>query len=180
MAIGACLFAVASLSAFWPWQMEQEDSPAKSNVHPMNSVPGASVDSSPQATGDASAGKSGYTYTRFGLWSASKIDPTPSVQQGRQHTPSSAPDTQSASAMPSSPPDDQKPVGEGEGPGVLDSANFRSVQEDTTRRSNPRQVHQGKRSKTHNGRVNKSQGFRFADIKSRLRTLWHQIVARSK
>ena len=180
VAIGACLFAVAALSAFWPWQTEQEDFPAKSNVHPMSSVPGASMDSSPQATGDASPGKSAYTYTRFGLWSASKIDPTPSVQQGRQHTPSSALDTQSASAMPSSAPDDQKPIGEGEGPEVLDSPSSRSVQEDTTRSSNPRQVHQRKRSKTHNGRVNKSQGFRFADIKSRLRTLWHQIVARNK
>jgi hypothetical protein len=180
VAIGACLFAVASLSAFWPWQTEQEDSPAKNNVHPMNSVPGASVDSSPQATGDPSPGKSAYTYTRFGLWSASKINPTPWVQQGRQDEPSSASETQSASAMPSSPPDDQKPVGEGEGPGVSDSARSRSVQEDTTRMSNPRQVRQGKRSKRHNERVNKSQGVRFADIKRRLRALWHQIVARSK
>jgi hypothetical protein len=179
VAIGACLFAVASLSAFWPWQTEQADSPAKSNVHQMNSVPGASVDSSPQASGDASAGKSAYTYTRFGLWSASKIDPTPSVQQERQDTPSSVLDTQSASAMPSSPPGDQKPVGEGEGPGVLESESSRSVQ-DTARMSNPRQVRQGKRSKRHNGRVNKSQGFRFANIKRRLRTLWHQIVSRSK
>jgi cytoskeletal protein RodZ len=179
--IGACLFVVASLFAFWPWQTEHKNSPEESNLHSIHSVPDASVDSSPQATEDASAGKSAHTYTRFGLWSASKTGPTPSFQQGRPDTPSSTLDTQPASAMSSSPSNDQKPAGAGESSGVLDSESARSLQEDTTRMSNPRQVHQGKlRSKRHNGRFSKSKGFRFADIKGRLRTLWHQIVARSK
>jgi hypothetical protein len=90
-------------------------------------------------------------------------------------------DTQPASAIPSSPSDDQKPVGEGERLGALDTASARSVQEDTARISSRRQGRQAKsRSKSHSGRDSKSQGLRFADIKSRLRRLWHQIVARSK
>ena len=122
-----------------------------------------------------------YTYTRFGLWAASKTDPTPSVQQAPQETPSSTPDTQPASATPSSIVGYQKPVGEGESLGALDTASAKSVQEDTTANRVIGDRAQGKsRSKSHNGRVSKSQGLRFAEIKSRLRTLWHQIVARSK
>lgn len=176
--IATGLFAVASLTAFWPWQTEPEDSLEKGNLQPMHPGPSASLDSLPQAPGDASAGKSAYTYTRFGLWSASKADPTPSVQQGRQDTTSSTLDTQPASAMPSAPPDDQKPANEAESRGALDTASARAVQEDTTRTSSRRQ---GKlRSKSHNGRSSKSHGLRFADIKSRLSRLWRQIVAKNK
>jgi len=179
--IATGLFAVASLTAFWPWQTEPEDSLEKGNLQPMHPGPSASLDSLPQAPGDASAGKSAYTYTRFGLWSASKTGPTPSVQQGRQDTTSSTLDTQPGSAMPLSPSDDQKPVGEGESLGALDTASARSVQEETTRISSRRQWRHAKsRSKNHSRRDSKSQGLRFADIKSRLRRLWHQIVARSK
>src|ERR1700674_3384923 len=179
VAITASLIAVASLSSFLPWQMNGESS-EEGNVHPMNSGPSASLDSLPQAPGDASASKSPYTYTPFGLWAGSKTGPTP-VQQGRQDTPSSTPDTQPASAIPSSPSDDQKPVGEGESLGALDTASARSVQEDTTRISSRREGRRGKsRPKSHNGRDSKLQRWRFADIQSRLRTLWHQILARSK
>ena len=179
IAIG--LFVVASLFAFWPWQTEHEESLEKGNLQPMHSDPSASLDSLPKAPGDASASKSAYTYTRFGLWAASKTGPTPSVQQGNQDKPSSTPDTQPASAMPSSPSDDQKPVGEGESLGALDTTSARSVQEDTTRISSRREGRQRKsRPKSHNGRNSKSQGLRFADIKSRLRTLWHKFLARNK
>jgi hypothetical protein len=179
--IATGLFAVASLAAFWPWQTEHEESLEKSNLQPMHPGPSASLDSLPQAPGDASEGKSAYTYTRFGLWSASKTGPTPSVQQGRQDTTSSTLDTQPGSAMPLSPSDDQKPVGEGERLGALNTASARSVQEETTRISSRRQWRHAKsRSKSHSRRDSKSQGLRFADIKSRLRRLWHQIVARSK
>jgi hypothetical protein len=173
--IATGLFAVASLFSFWPWQTEHEESLEKGNLQPMHPDPSASMDSLPKAPGDASASKSAYTYTRFGLWAASKTGPTPSVQQGGQNTPSSTPDTQPASAMPLSPSDDPKPVGEGETLGSLDTASARSVHKKTRRE----QGRQGKsRSKSHNGRASKS--LRFADIKSRLSTLWHQIVARNK
>jgi hypothetical protein len=181
LVVGTGIFAVASLSSFWPWQTEREESLEKGNLQPMHSDPSASLDSLPKAPGDASASKSAYTYTCFGLWADSKTGPTPSVQQRRQDIPSSTPDTPPASAMPSSPSDDQKPVGEGESLGALDTTSARSVQEDTTRISSRREGQQGKsRPKSHNGRNSKSQGLRFADIKSRLRTLWHQFLARSK
>jgi hypothetical protein len=180
-AIGTCLFAVAALFAFWPWRTEHEDSLEAGNLHPMHSVLGASADSSPQATGDAAVTNPRYTYTRLGLWAASKTDPTPPVQPAPHETPSSTTGTQAASATPWSMSDHQKPVGDGESLGALDTASVRSVQENTTGMGNRRQVRQRKsHSKSHNGRVNKSQGLRFADIKSRLRTLWRQIVARSK
>jgi hypothetical protein len=148
-AIGGCLFAVASLFAFWPWQTEREDSSEEAKLHSMRSVPSGSMDPSARTTGDASASKP-------------------------QDTFSSTPDTAPASATPSLPTDDQKPVGDGEN----DTASARSWQGDTTRMSNQRQGRQGKpRSKRHNGRVSKSQGSRFADI---LRTFWRKIVAKSK
>src|SRR5258708_15511742 len=102
VAIAASIAAVALLSSFLPWQMNGESS-KEGNVRLMNSGSSASL---PKAPGDASASKSAYTYTRFGLWAASKTGPTPSVQQGSQDTSSSTPDTQPASAMPSSPSDD--------------------------------------------------------------------------
>ena len=179
--IATGLFAVASLFAFWPWQTEHEESLKKGNLQPMHSDPSVSLDSLPMAPGDASASKSAYTYTRFGLWADSKTGPTPSVQQRRQDIPSSIPDTPPAGAMPSSPSDDQKPVGEGESLGPLDTTSAGSVQEDITRISSRRQGRQGKsRPKSHNGRNSKSLGWRFADIKSRLRTLWYRFLARNK
>ena len=179
VAIGTCLFAVASLFAFWPWQPEHEDSLEEGNLHPMHSVPSASEDSSPKATGDASVANP--TYTRFGLWAASKTGPTPSVQPGPRETPARPADTQSGSATPWSSSDDQKPVGNGESLRAQDTDSIRSGRDGPTRTSNRREVSQGKsRSKSHNARLSKSQGLRFADIKSRLRTLWRQIVASSK
>ena len=162
-------------------QTAHEDSLDEGNLHPMHSVPNASVDSAPKATGDVSVANPTYTYTRFGLWAASKTGPTPSVQSGPRETPSSSTDTQPAGATPWSPSDDQKPVDEGESLRAQDTTSIRSVRDGPTRISTRRQVGQGKsRSKSHNGRLSKSQGLRFADIKSRLRTLWRQIVARSK
>jgi hypothetical protein len=151
--IGGCLFAVASLFAFWPWPTEREDSSEEANLHSMHSVPDGSMDSPARITGDDSASKPLDTF-------------------------SSTPDTPPASATPSSASDDQKPVGDGESLGAHDTASARSWQGNTTRMSNQRQAHQGKpRSKRHNGRVSKSQGLGFADI---LRTFWRKIVAKGK
>jgi hypothetical protein len=87
LVVGTGIFAVASLSSFWPWQTEREESLEKGNLQPMHSDPSASLDSLPKAPGDASASKSAYTYTCFGLWADSKTGPTPSVQQRRIYLP---------------------------------------------------------------------------------------------
>jgi hypothetical protein len=151
--IGGCLFAVVSLFAFWPWQAERGESSEEANLHSMHSVPGGSIDSPARITEDASASKP-------------------------QDTFSSTPDTPPASATPSSPTDDQKPIGDGESLGVHDTASARSWQGDTTRMSNQRQARRGKpRSRRHNARASKPQGLRLADI---LRTFWRKIVAKSK
>ena len=150
--IGGCLFVVAALFAFWPWPTEREDSSEEANLHSMHSAPGGSMDSSVRITADAST-------------------------SNPQDTFSSKPDTPPASATPSSPSDDQKPVGDSES-FAQDTAGARSLQGDTTRMSNQRQARQGKsRSKRNNRKVSKSQGSRFADI---LRTFWRKIVAKSK
>jgi hypothetical protein len=97
----------------------------------MYPAPGASLNSSPQATGDASASKPAYAYTRFGLWVAPNISPTPSAPRGLQDERSTAPATQSASATPSLRPDvNQNATGEAERSAARESASVNFMQED--------------------------------------------------
>src|SRR5258705_12355406 len=105
----------------------------------MHSVPSGSMDSSARITADAST-------------------------SNPQDTFSSKPDTPPASATPSSPSGDQKPVGDGES-FAQDTAGARSLQGDATRMSNQRQARQGKsRSKRHKRKVSKSQGCGFPAV----------------
>jgi hypothetical protein len=178
VAIATSLFAVVWLLWFVPWQTKDGVSLAAGNLHSMRSDRSGSLDSSPQVTGDTSVSKPGYTYTRFGLWVAANTGPTPSVQQVRQDTPPTTPVAQPASPTPSPHSDvDPEAAGEAESLQAHDSASARSVQEGPARTTNRREGHRGKsRPKGHNGRASVSEGSRFADIKTRLRALWHQIV----
>jgi hypothetical protein len=182
VAIAASLFAAVWLFWFVGWQTRHGISPAEANLHSRHSGPSVSLDSSPQTTGDASLSKPAYTYSRFGLWVAPNTGPTPSIEQRPQDTLSSTPIAQPATTTPSARSDvDQKAAGEVESLRAQDNASAASLQGEPTRTINRQDGHRGKsRSKGHNGRVSASEGLRFAKIRSRLRALWHQIVARNK
>ena len=169
VAIAGSLIAVVWIFWFVPWQTKQEVTPVEH---------GAPLDLLPQSTGNASASKPAYTYSRLGLWVAPNTGPTPSVQRGPQDTPSSTPGAQAASEAPLPPPDfDQKTAGEVESLQDHDSASATSAEEDPTRIINRQHGHRGKsRPKGHYRRVSASEGLRFSGIKSRLRALFHQIV----
>jgi hypothetical protein len=178
-AIAASLFAVVWILWFVPWQTREGVSLAEGN--PMYSRPSASPDSSPQiSTGDASLTKPAYTYSRFGLWVAPNTAPIPSVQERPQDTSSTSPVDQPPTPTPSAPTDfDRKAAGEEESLRANDSTSAKSLPEDSPRIINRRDGHPGKwRPKGHHGRVSASEGGRVAKIKSRLRALWRQTVAR--
>ena len=179
LAIAASLFAVVW---FVPWQTRHEVSPATDNRHSTDAGRSASLDSFRQATGDISVSKPAYTYSRFGSWAVPNTDPTPSVQQGPQDTPSITPAAQPTTTTPSARSDvDQTAAGEVESLRAHDSASAKSLQENPARIINRRDEHRGKsRPKGHNVRVSASERLRFAKIKSRLRALWRQFVARNK
>jgi len=127
------VIAASLLAVVWfvPWQTKHGVSLTEDNPHVMSSAPGASPGSSPQATADASVSKPTYTYTRFGLWAAPNIAPTPSAQEGPHDARSTTPVTQPASATPSPRPDvDQNSAGERERSAARDNASVKSVQED--------------------------------------------------
>jgi TIR domain len=164
--MAAALFVIGCLWWFAPWQTKNGVSPAEGNLQTVSSGPDPPLASSPQASGEASASKPAYTYSRFGLWVASNTVPAPPIEQRPQDSPSSTPVAQPASAALSPGPDvGQSAAGEAEGLRVHDSVS----------------AHRGKpRPKAHNKRVRASEGSRVAYFKSRLRALWHQLVARSK
>jgi hypothetical protein len=179
--------AVSIIAAIWLlWlvhgQMQHQVPPARSNPPTMYSGHRASPDLPPQVTGEASVSKPAYTYTRFGLWVAPNTAPTPLVQRGPQDALPTAPERQPATATSSPQPDvDQKTTGGAESLQVQDDANAKFVQEDprkTTSRRKGRRVKS--RPNSHNGRVRVSARSPFAEIKSRLRALGHQILARIK
>jgi len=131
LAIAAAIFAVMWLSWFVHSQTKQGVSLTEDNLHVMSSALGASPGSSPQATADATVSKPAYAYTRFGLWAAPNIAPTPSAQEGPQDARSTTPVKQPASETPSPRPDvDQNSAGERERSAARDNASVKSVQED--------------------------------------------------
>jgi hypothetical protein len=168
--IAASLAAVMCLLWFVPWHTSDDASPPPDgHLHSRFSGPRTSLDSVPQGTRDAAVSKPPtYTYTRFGLWVAPNTDPTPSVQQGLRHTPSPQSDL------------DQKAAGNAESLAAQDSVSANSAQEEPTQINDRRERHRAKsRSKAHHARGSASEGLRFAEIRGRLRALWHQFVARS-
>jgi hypothetical protein len=129
-------FAVSFFAVVFLWwlasrQMKHGASPEESNFGSMSSRRGTSLDSPPQARGDASAPTPRYAFTRLGLWVAVNASPTPLVQPGPQATPSTMPLGQSASATPSPPSrvDQNAGVETGSSPS-RDSGSVKSVQEE--------------------------------------------------
>ena len=178
--IGASLVAVMCLLWFVPWQTNDDASPPDGHLHSKFSGPRASL---PQGARSPAVSSPTYTYTRFGLWVTPNPGSTPSVQQGLQDTPSpmsAAAHSVNASASPQ-PDVDQNAVSDAQSLAAQASVSANSVQEEPTPIINRREWHRAKsRPKAHHVRGSASEGLRFADIKSRLRALWHQFVARSK
>jgi TIR domain len=178
--------AVSILAAIWLlWLVHgqtQHEVPPASNPPAMYSGHRASPGLSPQVTGEALVSKPAYTYTRFGLWVVPNTAPTPSVQEGPQDTLPATPERQPVSATSSPHPDvDQKATGDAESLRVHDDASAKSVQEDPSQTTNRREGQRGKsRPKSHNGKARASARLRVADVKSRLKALGHQILARIK
>jgi hypothetical protein len=169
--IAASLVAVMCLLWFVPWQTNDEASPPPDgHLHSKFSDPRASL---PQGARSPAVSNPTYTYTRFGLWVTPNPGSTPSVQQGLQDMASPMSAAHSANASASPQPDvDQNAVDDTEG---------KSVQEEPTRTIDRREWHRAKsRPKAHHVRRSASEGLRFAKMKSRLRALWRQIVARTK
>jgi hypothetical protein len=135
VAFAVSFFAIVWLLWLASRQMKHGASPEESNFGSMSSGRGASLDSPPQARGDASAATPRYAFTRLGLWVAANASPTPLVQPGPQDAPSTVPPGQSAAATPSPPSSVEQNAGveTGRSP-ARDSASVKSVQEDPPRR----------------------------------------------
>ena len=178
--IAASLVAVMCLLWFVPWQRNDDaSSPPDGHLHSRFSGSRASL---PQGARSPAVSNPTYTYTRFGLWVTPNPASTPSVQQGLQDTPSPMSAAHSANASASPQPDvDQNAVGNAESLAAQASLSANSEQEEPTRTIDRREWHRAKpRPKAHHVRRRASDGSRFADIKSRLRALWRELVARSK
>jgi hypothetical protein len=179
VAIGASLFAVVWLVWAVTWQPKQG---ANGKLRSMYSGSGASLSSARPSLENASVSIPAYTYTRFGLWVAPSVGPTPSVQRGPQNTASTTPGMQPAPATASQRANvGQNPTGEAESPRVHDSASSDSLEEDLGRIVNQRVRHlRRSRPKGHNGRPSSLEVARFTHLKSRIMALLHQIAAGGK
>ena len=182
VAIGASLLAVVWLVWVVAWQPKERALRANSTLRSMYPGSGASLGSLRPPLENASVSNPAYTYTRFGLWVAPSVGPTPSAQQGAQDTSSTTPGMPPTPATASQRPDvGQNTTGEAESLRVHESASSGSVQEDPTRTVNRRAGHlRRSRPKGHNGRSSSPEVGRFAHLKNRIKALLRQIAAGSK
>jgi TIR domain-containing protein len=172
VAIAASLIAVAWL--FVPWLTKRGLSPTGGSVRSVNSSADTSRDSLASAVADASVSKP------VDAWMAPSPRPPPSAQQGSQEDESSrAPVAEPENEPPASRSDvDQKVPGEADSVQPRNGTGADSVQASPVQKINQQADHRGRsRPKSHKRRAGGSEGSRFADIKGRLRTFWHRIVA---
>jgi hypothetical protein len=180
--IATALLGVVFLMWISPWQPKQEASLAESDQYGTTSHADRSLDPTLPPFGDAPTAKPADTSMRFGSAASPDIGPTP-LDQREARNPDITPSVpRPASATPSPPPDvDQPESAEAGSPGLRDGANERSAGGDHTRTANRQEVHQKKaRLKHHIRKVSESDGSLVRHFKSRLKTVWRQIVVRTK
>jgi TIR domain len=176
-AIAGSLLAIGLLFYFAPWQTKQEVLPASEETQARYSRPDPAPDLPPPPAGTASAAKSAYVYSRFGLWVAPNTGPKTSDLPEPQKPLSTSTVLQAANAPPSpglsldrDEATDTERVDDGE------SSSATSVQEDPHRRTNRHEMHRRKtRTKRHPRRA--SEESLVGRIEGRLKSVWRHVVA---
>jgi hypothetical protein len=181
VAIGTSLFAVVWLVWVFTWQPKDGESRAYGTLRSMYPGHGASLGAARQPLEKASVSIPAYTYTRFGLWVAPSVGPTPSVQQEPPDTSPTTPGMPAPATAAQRADVGQSPTGEAESLRVHESATSGSTQEDLTRSVNRHFGHLRRpRPKGHNGRPISPEVARLTQLKSRIMALLRQIAAGGK
>jgi hypothetical protein len=149
VSIGAAVW----LLWFALWQTKHGELPADGDRHGTEQS-GIPPVASPGTVGNPSGSKPAYTFTRFGLWSASTSGPTSSA--------SPAPAAQSPGASPSR-DENQETTGEAKGSGARETTRARSARGGSRGIVKRNQEHRGKsRAKAHHEKVRPSEEARNA------------------